>query len=306
MPTLPPASDIAAQLANNVEWFCRRYLSNGYRSGRYWCVGDVFNAQGGSLYVRLTGPASGKGRRGKWQDAATGEHGDLLDVIRLQRGEDWRDALAEARAFLSLPEPPEPERREALPPGAGHHGVGPAHAALRAAAGWHPGGGIPALTRDRARREPVGLTLPPALPLSAVPQASRSRHMAPGAARYRHRSRGWGHGGGADLARAGRARQGRSAEAPPRARQPARPRRALSRHRVGRDGGRRGRRVRAVGAPPDAIRAPCGCALGRAPCRPEPAGGLAPALHRPRRRRGRGAGSVDPAPTRRGPGHPGR
>ncbi|WP_298963914.1 toprim domain-containing protein [uncultured Methylobacterium sp.] len=116
MPTLPPASDIAAQLANNVEWFCRRYLSNGYRSGRYWCVGDVYNTEGGSLYVRLTGPASGKGRRGKWQDAATGEHGDLLDVIRLQRGEDWRDALAEARAFLSLPEPPAPERREALTP----------------------------------------------------------------------------------------------------------------------------------------------------------------------------------------------
>ncbi|MBX9934194.1 MAG: toprim domain-containing protein [Methylobacterium sp.] len=116
MPTLPPASDIAAQLADNVEWFCRRYLSNGYRSGRYWCVGDVYNTEGGSLYVRLTGPASGKGRRGKWQDAATGEHGDLLDVIRLQRGEDWRDALAEARAFLSLPEPPVPERREALTP----------------------------------------------------------------------------------------------------------------------------------------------------------------------------------------------
>ena len=108
MPTLPPASDIAAQLANNVEWFCRRYLSNGYRSGRYWCVGDVYNTEGGSLYVRLTGPASGKGRRGKWRDAATGEHGDLLDVIRLQRGEDWRDALAEAWAFLSLPEPPAP------------------------------------------------------------------------------------------------------------------------------------------------------------------------------------------------------
>ncbi len=44
MPTLPPASDIAAQLANNVEWFCRRYLSNGYRSGRYWC-GAVANPQ---------------------------------------------------------------------------------------------------------------------------------------------------------------------------------------------------------------------------------------------------------------------
>ncbi len=49
------------------------------------------------MYVRLTGPSSGKGARGKWTDAATGEHGDLLDVIRLQCGERWKDALDDAR-----------------------------------------------------------------------------------------------------------------------------------------------------------------------------------------------------------------
>ena len=37
---------------------------------------------------------------------ATGEHGDLLDLIALNRGLDrFRDVLAEARAFLSLPRP---------------------------------------------------------------------------------------------------------------------------------------------------------------------------------------------------------
>ena len=36
------------------------------------------------MFVRLTGPA-GKGAAGKWTDAATGEHGDLLDLIR----ESW-------------------------------------------------------------------------------------------------------------------------------------------------------------------------------------------------------------------------
>lgn len=115
MPTHPTAADLSRQLADNVEAFCRRYLSNGHRNGRWWCVGDVHNTAGGSLYVRLTGPNRGKGARGKWTDGATGEHGDLLDVIRLQNGEDWRLALAEARAFLSLPLPPEPGRSRPLP-----------------------------------------------------------------------------------------------------------------------------------------------------------------------------------------------
>ncbi|MGN7126817.1 DUF7146 domain-containing protein [Methylorubrum thiocyanatum] len=110
MPTHPTAADLARSLAENVEAVCRRYLSNGYRAGRYWLVGDVYNTAGESLYVRLDGPTSGKGARGKWTDGATGEHGDLLDLIRLQRGDGWRDALEEARAFLRLPLPPQPER----------------------------------------------------------------------------------------------------------------------------------------------------------------------------------------------------
>ena len=32
--------------------------------------------------MRLSGPEAGKGAAGKWTDAATGEHGDLLDIIR--------------------------------------------------------------------------------------------------------------------------------------------------------------------------------------------------------------------------------
>ena len=56
------------------------------------------------MFVRLNGPASGKGAAGKWTDAATGEHGDLLDVIRESCGlVDFRDVVDEARRFLSLP-----------------------------------------------------------------------------------------------------------------------------------------------------------------------------------------------------------
>lgn len=61
---------------------------------------------GRSLFVRLTGPDVGRGAAGRWTDAATGQHGDLLDLIRLNRGLDrLGEALGEARAFLGLPKP---------------------------------------------------------------------------------------------------------------------------------------------------------------------------------------------------------
>jgi hypothetical protein len=102
MPT--HASGLARRLARNAEAVCRHYLSNGHREGRYWLVGDVANTPGRSLFVRLSGPDHGKGAAGNWTDAATSEHGDLLDLIALNRGFDrLRDTLNEARAFLALP-----------------------------------------------------------------------------------------------------------------------------------------------------------------------------------------------------------
>ena len=113
-----PAANLAHRLAHNAEAVCRHYLSNGHREGRYWLVGNIANAPGRSLFVRLSGPDSGKGAAGKWTDAATGEHGDLLDLIALNRGFDRLcDALDEARSFLSLPRPdPVPaERHDGTP-----------------------------------------------------------------------------------------------------------------------------------------------------------------------------------------------
>ncbi|MCZ8274969.1 MAG: toprim domain-containing protein [Microcystis sp. LE19-4.1E] len=100
-----PARDLAIQLAERVEAFCRNYLSNGHRSGGYWIVGDTANTKGSSLFVRLTGPAHGQGARGKWQDAATGEHGDLLDLLAAREGHrGLAETLAEARRFLGKPD----------------------------------------------------------------------------------------------------------------------------------------------------------------------------------------------------------
>jgi hypothetical protein len=114
------AGELAHRLAREAEAVCRCYLSNGCREGRYWLVGDIKNTPGRSMFVRLSGPESGKGAAGKWTDAATGEHGDLLDVIRQSLGlVDFHDIVDEARRFLSLPRPkpdPEPEPRPASAP----------------------------------------------------------------------------------------------------------------------------------------------------------------------------------------------
>ena len=105
-----PAAELARQLARYAEAVCRHYLPNGRRSGRYWLVGDVAGTPGRSLYVRLGGIADGSGAAGvagagKWTDAQTGEHGDLLDLIAANRRLTLREALDEARSFLSLPRP---------------------------------------------------------------------------------------------------------------------------------------------------------------------------------------------------------
>lgn len=107
-----PAAELARQLALYAEAVCRHYLPIGRRSGHYWLIGDVAGTPGRSLYVRLTGSVDGSSGAdggisgaGKWTDAETGEHGDLLDLIAANRRLTLGDALNEARDFLRLPRP---------------------------------------------------------------------------------------------------------------------------------------------------------------------------------------------------------
>ena len=103
------ASTVSALLAQRAESVCRKYLPNGRKQGRYWCAGDARGASGRSLFVRLSPP----GTPGKWTDAATGEHGDLLDLVRLATGSaSLREALTEARRFLAQPVSPTPRRSD--------------------------------------------------------------------------------------------------------------------------------------------------------------------------------------------------
>ncbi|WP_192248016.1 DUF7146 domain-containing protein [Mesorhizobium caraganae] len=98
-------SELAHRLGEHAEAVCREYLSNGHRSGNYWMVGDVRNTRGRSMHVRLK--AVGGKAAGKWVDEATGEYGDLLDVIEQSCGlVDFREVADEARRFLAMPLPP--------------------------------------------------------------------------------------------------------------------------------------------------------------------------------------------------------
>ena len=151
--------DLARSLARNAEAVCHHYLFNGRRAGRYWLIGDVMNTPGRSLYVRLQGPDYGPGAAGKWTDAATGEHGDLLDLIRLNRDLDRLvDAYDEARSFLALPRPT-PSSSPAHPH-APACASGSSEAARRLFAAARPVHGTPAEAYLRARGITASLDWP--------------------------------------------------------------------------------------------------------------------------------------------------
>jgi phage/plasmid primase-like uncharacterized protein len=128
------ASELARRLGDHAEAVCREYLSNGRRVGNYWIVGDVRNAEGRSMHVRLK--TNAKGLAGKWVDEASLEFGDLLDVIRESCGlVEFRDVADEARRFLAMPRP------QAQAPGARHQPAaarGSPDAARRLFAMSHP------------------------------------------------------------------------------------------------------------------------------------------------------------------------
>ena len=91
------AKALARALGERAEAVCRHYLPYGTKSGRYWMVGGVQGERGRSMYVRLAPP----GTVGRWSDAATGERGDLLELLRRQRGDArMTGAMAEATRFL--------------------------------------------------------------------------------------------------------------------------------------------------------------------------------------------------------------
>ena len=96
--TLHPVSDIAAMLDERIDAVVAELLPAAVRSAGYWHVGSTAGEAGKSLFVHRTGP-----KRGRWQDASTGEFGDALDLCAQVRcGGDKKEAIRWARGFLGL------------------------------------------------------------------------------------------------------------------------------------------------------------------------------------------------------------
>lgn len=105
---------IKRMLADRAQSVAEMLLPGGRKEANEWRAGSVGGEKGHSLGVHLSGA-----KAGIWQDFATGEGGDLLDLWVACRGGALADALEAARAWLgvSRPEPyREPRKTYQRPP----------------------------------------------------------------------------------------------------------------------------------------------------------------------------------------------
>jgi len=101
-------AEISADLGARAESFCRAYFPDGHRQGNYWQVGDTSGAVGRSLVIRLQ--AQDARKAGGWTDYATGEFGDLIDLLHAKLGSrSLRETLHEAQLFLGTAPLPVPQ-----------------------------------------------------------------------------------------------------------------------------------------------------------------------------------------------------
>ena len=92
-----PVSDIAAHLAGQAESLCRHLLPAGRLKGAEWRCGSVQGEVGSSLGVHLKGA-----KVGIWADFATGQSGDLLDLIKAVLNLDTAGAIAWGKTWLGI------------------------------------------------------------------------------------------------------------------------------------------------------------------------------------------------------------
>ncbi|MEE9249655.1 MAG: toprim domain-containing protein [Alphaproteobacteria bacterium] len=103
-----PAADIAARLADRAQDLCRRLLPGGRREGAEWRCGSVQGEPGKSLGIHLNGA-----KAGIWSDFATGEGGDLLDLIEAVLNLDTAGAIGWAKNWFGIDDGPTPRPRSA-------------------------------------------------------------------------------------------------------------------------------------------------------------------------------------------------
>src|SRR5690606_28528321 len=103
-------TQVKRMLADRAQSVAEMLLPGGRKEGSEWRAGSVSGEKGQSLGVHLSGA-----KAGIWQDFATGEGGDLLDLWVACKGGTLAEALDAARAWLGVTRPTayrEPKRSE--------------------------------------------------------------------------------------------------------------------------------------------------------------------------------------------------
>lgn len=98
-------TQVKRMLADRAQSVAEMLLPGGRKDGQEWRAGSVDGEKGQSLGVHLAGP-----KAGVWQDFASGEGGDLLDLWVTCKRLTLPQALDEARKWLGV-ERPEPYRK---------------------------------------------------------------------------------------------------------------------------------------------------------------------------------------------------
>jgi hypothetical protein len=84
-------------LRNRTEQVCRCFFPNGKKVGNEWKIADTTGAPGNSLSIQLTGP-----KAGLWQDWATGEGGDFIELLRANRNLTFAQTVGEIEQALGI------------------------------------------------------------------------------------------------------------------------------------------------------------------------------------------------------------
>lgn len=92
-------ASLSRDLADRAEAFCRHFFPNGRKQGNYWQIADISGGEGQSLSVRLQD--HGGRKAGAWTDFASGEFGDLIDLLHANQGHArLGETLNQCRSFL--------------------------------------------------------------------------------------------------------------------------------------------------------------------------------------------------------------
>ncbi|MDE2105583.1 MAG: toprim domain-containing protein [Patescibacteria group bacterium] len=97
--------EIKRRLSERAHDVAQMLLPHGRKEAHEWRVGSIDGERGQSLGVHLVGP-----KAGLWADFSTGEKGDLLDLWAAVRRIPLATVLNEARDYLGMQRPAEPQR----------------------------------------------------------------------------------------------------------------------------------------------------------------------------------------------------